>query len=384
MGHAARLAFKQLRHNRVRLLVAVAGIAFADLLMFLQVGFRDGLFRAAVAIHEQLDADLAIVDTAYENMFNAGQYSRRLLESCLAHPQVEGVAPLYVGRTEWRNPVNGRLSRILVMGLEPSKPTFLLPEIKAGARLLQEPDNLLFDLASRPRYGPIAEIFAREGEALAQLNHRRVRVVGLVRLGKPFDADGDVLASDVGFLRLFPERRQGVIDIGLVRLRPGARAAEVREDLSARFAGSLDVLTKRGFVQREYDYWNRNAPIGFIFNLGAVMGFIVGIVIVYQVLFTDVAEHLPEYATLKAMGYSDGFLFAVVGCEALALAVAGFVPGFLVSWGLYRLTSAATSLPIWMTPALAVRQLLLTVAMCAASGAVALLKVKKADPAEVF
>jgi len=381
---AAHLAARQLLDNRVRLLVAIAGIAFADILMFMQVGFRDGLFRAALAIPEVFEADLVVIDPGYEKLTATRGIPRHWLYWSRAVPEVASVSPVQVSTVSWRNPVDSRLSNIVAVGVDPALPGIDVPEVRALQGILDLPDGVLFDTTSRPRYGPIAALFAQSGEVRVAINRRPYRVCGLYRRGKPFDVDGAIVLGEAAFRRANPDRPPGVITIGLVRLRPGAVIEEARRALSGLYHGKLAVLTKPELLDRERDYWSRTSPIGFIFNLGAAMGFLVGIVIVYQILFADVAEHLPEYATLKAMGHSTLFLFGVVGCQAVVLAVVGFVPGALVSGALYHLTAAATSLPIRMSVALVGRMLLLTVLMCALSGAVALHKVARADPAEIF
>jgi putative ABC transport system permease protein len=381
---AARLAGRQLVFNRVRLAIAIAGIAFADLLMFMQVGFRDGLFRAALAIPEAFDGDLVVIDPDYEKITSANGVPRHWLYRAQAVPGVASVSPVFVGTASWRNPVDRRLANIVVVGVDPASPGIAIPAVRDQLQVLSRTDGVLFDVASRPRYGPIADLFAKNGEVRVAINRRPFRVGGLYRQGKPFDFDGAILMGEQGFLRAFEDRLQGLIDFGLVRLTPGTDLEAARRALREVYGGKLEVLTKAELMGREYAYWSKNAPIGFIFNMGAAMGFLVGIVIVYQILFTDVAEHLPEYATLKAMGHSNAFLFGVVGCQAVFLAVVGFIPGALVSAFLYNLTAAATSLPIRMTAVLAARMLGLTILMCAVSGAIALYKVARADPAEVF
>jgi putative ABC transport system permease protein len=381
---AAHLARRQLLFNRVRLVIAIAGIAFADLLMFMQIGFRDGLFRAALAIPGALEADLVVIDPDYQKITEANGIPRHWLYRAFAVPAVESVSPVFVGTASWRNPMNGRLANIVVIGVDPVTPGIAIPAVLEQKQVLSRPDGVLFDVTSRPRYGPIADLYQRDGEVRVAINRLPFKVGGLYRRGKPFDYDGAILMGEGGFLRTFENRQQGIIDFGLVRLRAGSDPEAARQALLGVYGKELDVLTKAELLARDYGYWNSNAPIGFIFNLGTAMGFLVGIVIVYQILFTDVAEHLPEYATLKAMGHSNTFLFSVVGCQAVVLAIAGFIPGALASAGLYNLTAAATSLPIMMTAELATRILLLTILMCALSGGIALYKVAQADPADVF
>jgi putative ABC transport system permease protein len=153
------------------------------------------------------------------------------------------------------------------------------------------------------------------------------------------------------------------------------------EDL---FVDDSRVLTMQGFINFERTYWQRSTAIGFIFTLGTIMGFIVGIVIVYQILYTDVSDHLAEYATLKAMGYGNWYLSGVVIQEAFVLSILGFIPGLVISFALYNLTKNATRLPVDMTLERGIQVLLLTMTMCVISGAISLRKVQSADPAEIF
>jgi putative ABC transport system permease protein len=149
-------------------------------------------------------------------------------------------------------------------------------------------------------------------------------------------------------------------------------------------ADDLRILTQPGFIEFERSYWQNSTAIGFIFTLGTVMGFIVGVVVVYQILYTDVSDHMAEYATLKAMGYSNLFLSWVVIQEAIGLAVLGYIPGFGMGWFLYNLTRNATRLPLAMTWERGWQVFGLTILMCAISGGISLRKVQSADPAEMF
>jgi len=193
-----------------------------------------------------------------------------------------------------------------------------------------------------------------------------------------------LITSDLNFLRLFRSHKEGLIQIGVIQLQPGSDPQAVREALAAELPRDVDVLTKAQFMQREIDYWASATPIGFVFTFGAIMGFVVGMVIVYQILFSDVSDHLAEYATLKAMGYPDAYLFGVVLFEAVVLAVLGYLPGLAVSFQLYRLTNQATHLPMNLSLEVGAGVLALTIVMCSVSGMIAVRKVRSADPAEIF
>jgi putative ABC transport system permease protein len=165
---------------------------------------------------------------------------------------------------------------------------------------------------------------------------------------------------------------------------PGVDPLRVRDAIRAELADDVLVLTRAEFRAKEIAYWDSATPIGYVFSFGVVVGMVVGGIIVYQILFADVNDHLPEYATLKAMGYSNGFLAGVVIQQAVVLAALGFVPAVAISMALYRVSGDATRLPLEMTQERAVLVLGLTVAMCVLSALMALRKVRSADPAEIF
>jgi len=248
------------------------------------------------------------------------------------------------------------------------------------------PDTVMIDTKSRPEVGSIAP------GTVTEISDRRVRVIGNFTLGTDFaSGNGNLIMSDQNFLRYFanlgPEddsRTLGTVDLGLIKLAPGANAAVLVQTMRDRLPKDIQVKTKAEFVQQELTYWQENTTIGFVFTLLTAMSFIVGIILVYQILYTDVADHWAEYATLKAMGYKNIFLLGVVLQEAVILSILGFIPGCITSILLYSLTANATGLLMQMTPSRALTTLLLTFMMCLISGTIAVRKVQSTDPAEVF
>jgi len=378
------LAWLQLRKEKIRLFIAMAGVAFAVILVFMQLGFRNAMLESAVRYHKQLRYDLAMISPKTQFVGLTQSFSRRRLHQALAAEEVESVSAMYLEQGSWKNPWEHNTRPILVVGIDPSDRAFALPEVERELSTLQLPDVALFDADSRPEFGPVAARFAQDGVVEAELNDRRVTVRGLFRLGSSFGIDGNLVTSDLNFLRLFPDRLPGLVDIGLIGLRSGSDLEAVRDRLVAALEKDVRIVTRGEFIDREVVYWTTTTPVGFVFGFGAIMGLIVGCVVVYQILFADVSQHLREYATLKAMGYSNAELSAVVLQEASILAVLGFVPGLLVALGLYEFTAEAIRQPLEMTPALGALVLLLTLAMCGLSAFVALRKVRTADPAEVF
>jgi len=382
-----QLAWAQLTREKMRLVIALAGIGFADLLMFMQFGFRDALFESSVSFHSQLKGDIFITSTQSTALIAMKSFPQRRLYQALSFNGVTAISPVYLGFGLWKNPdPNQRKTRqLMVIGFDPTRPVFDIPEIQNNLDKIKIADVVLFDQASRPEFGPVVEYFNQGKPVETEVDNRRVKVEGLFTLGASFGADGNIVTSDLNFLRIFATRRtKGLIDIGIVHLQPGTDVKAVVAKMRATLPSDVRIASKEEFVAFERKYWEEGTAIGFIFTLGAAMGFIVGIVIVYQILYTDVTDHLPEYATLKAMGYQDFYFLGVVFQEALILAILGYLPGFGISVVLYNLGRSATSLPMYMTVGKAVTVFVMTVVMCSVSGAVAVRKLQAADPADIF
>jgi putative ABC transport system permease protein len=378
------LAWRQLMKEKTRLAVAVAGIAFADILMLIQMGFEGALYDASILPHRNLQADLVLIEPRMQTLFSVKSFPRERLYQTLAYDGVASVTPVYISTGQWRNPQTTLERAILIWGVDPTKTTFKMPEVNKKLESIKPLNSVLFDIAGRPDYGVNADDFKKTNTFETELNGKAVNVTGLFVNGASFAADGNVITSDSTFMQLFPSRKPDQIEVGLIKLKPGANVEQVQKQLAANLPKDVSVLTTEGFAQVEKKYWADGTAIGFIFGLGVGVGFIVGIVIVYQILYSDVSEHLPEYATLKAMGYTDGYLLRVLIQESLLLAILGYIPSFLAATGLYVLAAGATMLPIAMTVERAVNVFILTVVMCSISGAVAMRKLQSADPADIF
>lgn len=378
------LSWLQLTREKTRLAVALAGIAFADILMFMQLGFRDALYYSNVRFHNSLQGDIVLINSQSSAVLAMRSFSQRRLYKALELPAVQSVHPIYLDFTIWKNPVTGRPRSILIYGMNPETNIVNLPGVQENLDKLKLPDVVLFDRSSRVEYGPIAANYDQGKTVTAEVRRRRMKVEGLFTLGASFGADGNLITSDVNFLRIFNNRQPGLIDIGLIRLKPGADANVVAQELRKYLPNEVNVLTKQEFIDFERNYWANSTAIGFIFTLGTVMGFIVGTVIVYQILYTEVADHLAEYATLKAIGYTQNYLLTVILQEALLLAVLGYFPGIVFALFMYKSARDATLLPVFMSFDRAVMVLFLTIMMCIISGAIAVRKLRSADPADIF
>jgi putative ABC transport system permease protein len=378
------LSWLQLSHEKARLLIALAGIGFADMLMFIQLGFQAALFDSSVTFHKALTGDIFLMSPQSDALGFTKTFSERRLYQSLAVEEVESVVPIYLNFGSWKNPIKRNTRTILTIAFNPAQNPVNFPGIQQNIDQIKLPDVVLFDDSSRAEFGPIPDLLAQNKVVKAEVDSRKVTVGGIFTMGASFAADGNILTSDTNFLRLFPERQKGLIDMGIINLKPGANLESVKATLETKLPNDVEIFDREEFIQNEISYWQNATAIGFIFTLGTAIGFVVGIVIVYQILYTDVANHLPEYATLKAMGYKDGYFVVLVFQEAIILAVLGFLPGYLIATGLYSLAAGATALPLAMTANRAITVLILTVIMCCVSGSVAVRKLSAADPADIF
>jgi putative ABC transport system permease protein len=378
------LGWLQLNHEKGRLLVALAGIAFADVLMFMQLGFQNALYDSNTRLNRAVRADIILMSPKARSTQNLGTFTRRRLFQAMDVPGIQSADALYINTLTWKNPQTKRDATVQMLGFDPDRPAFQLPEVTRQLDKVKLPNTVLFDRLARGDYkDAIAQISV--GKSITtEVERITLTLAGLFTLGASFGADANVMTSDQTFLRLFPRRDAASISLGLLRVQPGSDPQQIATALKAHLPNDVRVMTFAEYIQFEEHFWKTESPIGFIFSLGTAMAFVVGVVIVYQVLSTDVNAHLKEYATFKAMGYQNTYLLSVVFEEAIILAFAGFIPGVILPFGLYALAANATALPLYMTVSRAILVLSLTVAMCIISGAIATRKLQAADPADMF
>ena len=386
----------------MRLAVALLGVGFANILMFTQLGLLSVLFDGVTLVHEQISGELYIV-SAYSRSLGRRGFPNIYLYQADAVEGVAQASPLYIGDQDWVDPEDlmpeeealpGAVERkrkksgdlfpnsVRVLAFNLKRPVLNNPEVSQQLEKLSAPDSVLFDRLAQPSLGPVVELYERDRQVQSLMANRRVYVVGLFNLGSTLFDKGNAIMSDYNYSRR-SGRSLEKVGVGVLTLDPGADVLAVQQQLVATLPDSLKVLTKAELIQAEKDARSRD-PSGKVLAFGAVMGFIVGVIVVYQVLYTDVTDHLPEYATLKAMGYSNGRLIEVVLFEAMLLALLGFVPGFGASIGVYELLTWLTKIPVSMRFGVASQVFMLTVAMCMFSGIVAMRKLSKADPADIF
>jgi putative ABC transport system permease protein len=384
------LAWLQLAKQKVRFFVALAGIAFVAVLMFMQIGFQDALYASATQVHKNLEGDLFLISSQYKSLTSTQSFPRIRLYQILGFNGIESVAPLYLQFAKLKNPINGRKYPIYVLGFEPVKSIFKLPEIEQNFQLLKIPDQVFFDRAARPEFGPIAEYFENNQPInmeifsyLATVGYK-VKVSGLFSLGPSFGVDGNLIVSSSTFFRIFSEHGANEVDIGLIHLQANVNPRTILATLSKSLPSDVIIMARQEFIDFEKSYWTLRTPIGFVFNLMVMMAFVVGVIVVYQILYSNISTHFVQFATLKAMGFRNKYLLNVVFQQALILAVLGYIPGFAISLGLYDIAKDATKLPIVMDFSKGLLVFTSVIFMCLTSGFFSTNKLRKVDPAEIF
>ncbi|RUT02830.1 ABC transporter [Dulcicalothrix desertica PCC 7102] len=378
------LGWLQLNRHKSRLLVAVSGIAFADILMFMQLGFQSALFDSNTRLNRSILADIVLVSSQAKNTQNLSTFSRRRLFDASDIPGVKTSEPMYIGMVTWRNPQTLKRATVQAIGFNPEVPALDIPAANAQLDKIQLPNSFLFDRGARGEYKKVFESVDAGKEVTTEVDRKTITISGLFKFGASFAADGILLSSEENFLRLFPRQKASSVNVGLIYLQPGYNPTQVATAIKAHLPNDVKVLTRAEFVELEEGNLRRESPIAFIFGFGVAMGFLIGVIIVYQILSTDVNAHLKEYATFKAMGYRNRYLLGVIFEEAIILACIGFIPGYLIPLGLYQLAANATNLPIYMPVARAILVFGLTIIMCTISGVIATNKLQSADPADMF
>ena len=380
------LAWLQLRRQPVRYLVAIAGIGFAALLMYMQIGFPSGLLTSATTFYAAPDADLVLISPKTVSSASFSQFPQSQLFRANGYDAVESVVPLYVTNISAQKLGGEKPTSLRIIGYDPELKALNVDAINQQASKLKTTGYVLFDTKGNSRTGPVAKAVEENGYQFMTLYNlsQTFRAVGLFGLGSTFAADSNLLTSSSTAIQLANQINFGEISLGLIKVKDKASIPQLQKSLNKLYDGEIQILTKEELISQEQNYWNTSSSFGIVFGFGTFMGVLVGGVMVYQVLYTDVTDHLKEYATLKAVGFSNQFILAIVIQEAILLGISSFIPSTLVSTGMYAFLTSASGINIQMTHQKISLVGALTVGICAASAAIAVNKLRDADPASVF
>ena len=380
------LAWLQLKRQPVRYLVAIAGIGFAALLMYMQIGFQSGLLTSATTFYAALDADLVLISPKTVSSASFSQFPQSQLFRANGYDAVESVVPLYVTNISAQKLGGEKPTSLRIIGYDPELKALNVDAINQQASKLKTTGYVLFDTKGNSRTGPVAKAVEENGYQFMTLYNlsQTFRAVGLFGLGSTFAADSNLLTSSSTAIQLANQINFGEISLGLIKVKDKASIPQLQKSLNKLYDGEIQILTKEELISQEQNYWNTSSSFGIVFGFGTFMGVLVGGVMVYQVLYTDVTDHLKEYATLKAVGFSNQFILAIVIQEAILLGISSFIPSTLVSTGMYAFLTSASGINIQMTHQKISLVGALTIGICAASAAIAVNKLRDADPASVF
>lgn len=380
------LAWLQLTRNKVRLVVALFGIAFAAILIFTQLAFLDSLFESQTALQQRLKADLILIHPRMKTLVSTVNFPRQYLYRTLNFSEVDSVNYIHHGQLSFKYGNSSGGKGIIVLGINPENSPFEIPNFEQIAHLLKTRGVVLLDGKSNLKeYGNMLNILKSGKSVQVEVGNKQVLIRELVDLaGASFADDGNLIVSNTTFTYLMSGSSAENITIGLIKLKPGVDIPAIIKKIKAQLNGNLEVMTLNEFIEHEKHYWATSAPIGFVFSTGVFVGFLVGVIIVYQILYSEVSSHLPDYAVLKARGYKHRYFLKILFQEALILAILGYIPGLFASLILYAVVQNATSLAMYMTLTRALFVFLLTIIMCFTSGIIAVNKLREANPADLF
>jgi putative ABC transport system permease protein len=372
---AFRLAWRNITRDYVRLAIAVIGVGFAVLLMMVQSGLLIGFAMTTSSLIDHAPADLWIVPRGGKDVDQAGQLLERQKYLLLGMPGVDGVDSLVVRFADWKRPDGGTQS-VIVVGIDPARPAVRpWSFIEGSTENLSSSNAIIIDELYSQKLG-----ISRVGQSVEIMN-RRARVVGITSRIRTFTQSPYVFTSlkNAKILTGLPDEQTTYL---LVRAKPGTDIGGLRTALQDALPSS-DVWTSRGFSWQTRIYWLFTTGAGTAVLIAAILGVVVGLVIVSQTLYSATVERISEYATIRAMGASDNYLKAIILRQSLLSGSAGYVIGttaaLMVAWLADR-SSAAPALPYSLLLLLAA----VTLAMCVGASLVSIRRVLNVDAASVF
>ncbi len=377
------IGWLQLMHRRTRFIAALAGVAFANVLVFVQVSLMNSMSLATLRPYDFFQADIMISAQDANSLSEGGNVARQWMFQAMQDPEVTAGMGLMMANVSW--PRVQKTLALTTFGVDPEQRGFLAPGIAEKVGLLQIRDTALLDRLSRGLPRDEAAAIRPQSPTRFEVSGKTLTISDTFAGGGGFGGDGFMIVSDQTFLDLFHARSSAAPDHILLQVAPGADpdrvAARLRKIITDK---AVRIRSYAAAKAEDLVYQQTRRPTGIIFGFGVLIGVLVGIVIVYQVLSADVADHLSEYATFKAMGYPRRFFLGVVFEEALILAFLGFFPGAIIGTAILTLMRKATTLPLTMTPGMAATVFLATLVTCVVSGAIATRRLSSADPADLF
>lgn len=373
-----QIAWRILADQKGRTVLATGGIFIAILLVFIELGFFVAVPQGGMLIYDHMRFDLLVVSNKYLFQAQSGQFARARLDAVRKEAAVAQATPVYLGVGKWQDPKGGLKLDVALIAIDPGAGAFAVPDIERQKAILERPDTMLVDSATRSLFGPLTA-----GRVVDIAGHKQT-IGGQFVMGTGFLGLGVAVVSEATFFRMFPQRPRDTVNLGLVTLKPGADLDAAATALRAVLPADTQVFTRAGLVAHEDEYWTTRTGTGLIFGSGLVVSFVVGIMVLYQTLATQITRQLPQFATLKAIGYSNRFLDAIVLSESFLIMLVAFVPALAAALVVYAQVRRETLLPLALTPVQLGTVFAITLAMAGVSAMLSLSGLRRADPAEVF
>jgi putative ABC transport system permease protein len=372
------LAWRILTYDKRRTGLALVGIFMAILLVFVELGFFYAVPRGGLLLYDNMQFDLLLVSDQYEYQAQPGAFPLSQLGRVKASDDVQQVTPVYFGFAKWKSGEGGVWPDIFVIGFDPASRIFLPDSIERQQNVLERAGTILVDNASRPMFGPL------ETGRVVEIGNGNETIGGQYALGTGFMGLGVALASASTFDRMFQGRGLDLVNLGVIELKPGVDPTRVAADLLGKTGSGTRIFTREELEAHETSYWTTRTSVGIIFGSGLLISFVVGIMIVYQIVSTQVGRQLPQFATLKAIGYPDRSLVGTVGAMSLMIAVAGFIPALIAAVELYSIIQEKTLLPVMMGETRVCVVFGAALVMALVSALLSVGGLRRADPADVF
>ncbi len=372
------LAWRILTYDKRRTALALIGIFMAILLVFVELGFFYAVPRGGLLLYDNMRFDLLLTSDQYEYQAQPGVFPLSALDRVRSSPDVAEATPIYFGFAKWKSGEGDLWPDIFVIGFDPASDVFIPASINRQAAALNRLDTVLVDSATRPMFGPL------DTGRVVEIGDRKVTIGGQYDLGTGFMGLGVALSSTANFARLFPQRGSAIVNLGAITLKPGVDPARAASDLQKLAGTGTKVFTRQELDAQETAYWTTRTSVGIIFGSGLLISLVVGVMIVYQIVSTQVGRQLPQFATLKAIGYRDRALAGTVSTMSLLIVIAGFIPAVGAALGLYSLIRQQTLLPVMMSEMRLLAVFAAALGMAVVSALLSVQVLRRADPADVF
>lgn len=371
------IAWRNTFQNKKRTITALGGITFSILLIFMQLGLLNGARRTATMLYDFFTCDLVIVSDKYQYLAEADSFDIMRMIQTKVTPGVDEVFKIKINGGAWADTTTGLTCQALIFGIDADSTFIENAALRTGLTALQGDNAVLVDMYSHADYGD------KSIGAQPKINDKSVVIAGHFVLGVTLFSDGAVVVDNSMFDRLVPGRSR-TVTIGLVRITPGSDPDTVKQSLEQVLPDDVLVFKRDEMIKQEQDYFIAVKPMGIMFQMGVIVAFIVGVVVLFQVLSTDISNRINEFATMKAMGFSHFYIYGIGIRQALIFSTFSYIPALIMSIGIFKVILIAAHLHVAMTMNMALLVLAISICMCTISCVLALQKVRKTDPAELF